>query len=42
MESSVLGRTEQFAEVLFSSPKQEGSIVDATISDASNSQLMVY
>ena len=42
MESSVLGRTEQFAEVLFASPKQEGSIVDATISDASNSQLMVY
>lgn len=42
MESSVLGRTEQFAEVLFSSPKQEGSIVDATIRDASNSQLMVY
>jgi len=42
MESSVLGRTEQFAEVLFSSPKQEGSIVDVTISDASNSQLMVY
>ena len=42
MESSNLGRTEQFAEVLFSSPKQEGSIVDATISDASNSQLMVY
>jgi threonylcarbamoyladenosine tRNA methylthiotransferase MtaB len=42
MESSVLGRTEQFAEVLFVSPKQEGSIVDATISDASNSQLMVY
>ena len=42
MESSVLGRTEQFAEVLFSSPKQEGSIVDATISGASNSQLMVY
>ena len=42
MESSVLGRTEQFAEVLFSSPKQEGSIVDATISDASNSQLMVF
>ena len=42
MESSVLGRTEQFAEVLFSSPKQEGSIVDATISNASNSQLMVY
>ena len=42
MESSVLGRTEQFAEVLFSSPKQEGSIVDASISDASNSQLMVY
>ncbi len=42
MESSALGRTEQFAEVLFVSPKQEGSIVDATISDASNSQLMVY
>ena len=42
MESSALGRTEQFAEVLFASPKQEGSIVDATISDASNSQLMVY
>ena len=42
MESSVLGRTEQFAEVLFASPKQEGSIVDAKISDASNSQLMVY
>ena len=42
MESSVLGRTEQFAEVLFASPKQEGSIVDATISNASNSQLMVY
>ena len=42
MESSVLGRTEQFAEVLFASPKQEGSIVDATISGASNSQLMVY
>ena len=42
MESSVLGRTEQFAEVLFASPKQEGSIVDTTISDASNSQLMVY
>ena len=42
MESSVLGRTEQFAEVLFASPKQEGSIVDATIRDASNSQLMVY
>ena len=42
MESSVLGRTEQFAEVLFASPKQEGSIVAATISDASNSQLMVY
>ena len=42
MESSVLGRTEQFAEVLFASPKLEGSIVDATISDASNSQLMVY
>ena len=42
MESSVLGRTEQFAEVLFASPKQEGSIVDATISDASNSQLKVY
>lgn len=42
MESSVLGRTEQFAEVLFASPKQEGSIVDATISDASNSQLMVF
>ena len=42
MESSILGRTEQFAEVLFASPKQEGSIVDATISDASNSQLMVY
>ena len=42
MESSVLGRTEQFSEVLFASPKQEGSIVDATISDASNSQLMVY
>ena len=42
MESSVLGRTEQFAEVLFASPKQEGSIVDATISDASNSQLMVH
>ena len=42
MESSVLGRTEQFAEVLFASPKQEGSIVNATISDASNSQLMVY
>jgi len=42
MESSGLGRTEQFAEVLFASPKQEGSIVDATISDASNSQLMVY
>jgi len=40
--SYFLGRTEQFAEVLFSSPKQEGSIVDATISDASNSQLMVY
>ena len=42
MESSALGRTEQFAEVLFASPKQEGSIVDATISDASNSQLMIY
>jgi threonylcarbamoyladenosine tRNA methylthiotransferase MtaB len=42
MESSVLGRTEQFAEVLFASPKQEGSIVDATINDASNSQLMVF
>jgi len=42
MESSSLGRTEQFAEVLFASPKQEGSIVDATISDASNSQLMVF
>ena len=42
MESSTLGRTEQFAEVLFASPKQEGSIIDATISDASNSQLMVY
>ena len=42
MESPALGRTEQFAEVLFASPKQEGSIVDATISDASNSQLMVY
>jgi len=42
MESSILGRTEQFAEVLFAIPKQEGSIIDATISDASNSQLMVY
>ena len=42
MESSVLGRTEQFAEVLFASPQQEGSIIDTTISDASNSQLMIY
>ena len=42
MESSVLGRTEQFAEVLFTSPQQEGSIIDTTISDASNSQLMIY
>jgi threonylcarbamoyladenosine tRNA methylthiotransferase MtaB len=42
MESSVLGRTEQFAEVLFASPKQEGSLVDVTISDTSSSQLMVY
>ena len=42
MENSVLGRTEQFAEVLFASPKKEGSIVDAIISDASSSQLMVY
>jgi len=40
MESSVLGRTEQFAEVLFESPKKEGSIVEAIISDASSSHLM--
>ena len=42
MESSVLGRTEQFAEVSFANPLPEGSIVDVTIQNASQSQLIVY
>ena len=41
MESSLLGRTEQFAEVSFTNPLPEGSIVDVTIQNASKSQLIV-
>ena len=42
MESSLLGRTEQFAEVSFVKPLSEGSIVDVTIQNVSQSQLIVY
>ena len=39
MESPVMGRTEQFAEVDFAEPRQEGVIVDAEISGATAERL---
>ncbi len=39
MESPVMGRTEQFAEVLFDAPQTEGSIVQAQIKSQTGSQL---
>ena len=39
MESSDMGRTEQFAEVIFDLPQQEGAIVDAIISGVRGSRL---
>ncbi len=39
MESPVMGRTEQFAEVLFEAPQAEGSIVQALIKGQTGSQL---
>ncbi len=39
MESPTMGRTEQFAEVIFESPQVEGAIVEAVISGVDGSQL---
>ncbi len=41
MESTLLGRTEQFAEVSFKKPQKKGSVVEAKISNASPVQLLV-
>jgi threonylcarbamoyladenosine tRNA methylthiotransferase MtaB len=40
MESPLMGRTEQFAEVAFSDPRPEGQIVDATILGVSRKRLL--
>tara|TARA_R110002110_G_scaffold18457_47_gene77463 strand:+ start:4086 stop:5339 length:1254 start_codon:yes stop_codon:yes gene_type:complete len=39
MESPVMGRTEQFAEVLFDTPQPEGSVVRATIKGVTGASL---
>jgi len=39
METPVLGRTEQFAEVMFAAPQAEGAIVSARIQGRSGAQL---
>ncbi|WP_425044754.1 tRNA (N(6)-L-threonylcarbamoyladenosine(37)-C(2))-methylthiotransferase MtaB [Primorskyibacter sp. S87] len=41
MESPTMGRTEQFAEVAFSTPQTEGEIVSASISGRTDTQLVV-
>ena len=40
MESTTMGRTEQFCEVAFGSPQAEGAIVDATITSHTDTQLV--
>ena len=40
MESTTMGRTEQFCEVAFETPQVEGAIVDATITSHTDTQLV--